>query len=434
MHIAGLLIMTIKYNRKQIHMLTFLSQNSNYWALVLAVSLVVGGCYRKSSSHDTVDSETETEVESDTQGVNQGSVTDDETPPHSDLTIIDSDDDNLDSDDEDEVETGSISDSEGPEDAGAEQDSDTGHFSNLSVEQCQVDILEGFSATEKCPGPCTEYSVYHPQIQDGIQTEETSLVIYEYDEHGVLKQEKSCWSESSYWSETEYTYDESQRLIRMEVREDGDVHMLPAEGDPASCVTQYLYDEEGRLIEEYSKEYLGYFLDTETTYTYDASGRLTEQNTSISGLSGSDSKTIYTYDELGRLKSTREETEEIGYKSVNAGQRVTETAFIYDSRGNLVSKRVSSISYCPADSITWPPLESQRCGESLYEYTYSYDEQGNLRSKVTALKSDNEDPSMNQFYDRTELYEYDKHGNLLSHEMKYANGTKIETYTYDCHR
>lgn len=166
-------------------------------------------------------------------------------------------------------------------------------------------------------------------------------------------------------------------------------------------VTEYTYDDEGRLITERDK-----YKTVNYSYTKRSDG------TTKYSYEGGEGHGYEIYNKDGKV---------IEYEKFDG--LVTEGgAFEYDDKGNVIEASNASAGGHYIDS-------------SKTSYTYKYDSNGNVTYKKGIGRSDYDsgfDPESHGTYTNETWFEYDSNNNLLHEKYKYSNGNTSEKwYEYD---
>ena len=214
-----------------------------------------------------------------------------------------------------------------------------------------------------------------------------------------------------------------------------------------AMATNYMYDEDGRLIQEsYGSGYVDYTYNSEgylvlkkesngntTSYTYDAKGnKLTE----VYEHGDVVSDYTYTYDDKGNvIKEVWKTNEE--FESPSSITSITQT-YSYDDKGNRLSYTYeddignTSTSTTTYDDHNNPITRSYTDGGVATQnltYEYVYDDRGNILTLTTIV-----DRFDGNIYESevSYTYTYDENGNILNKETHKGNGEVVySTYTYD---
>lgn len=182
------------------------------------------------------------------------------------------------------------------------------------------------------------------------------ITTYSYDEMNWLKEQKTV--DKTGVVVALYTYSIGRGGLRTRVEE---------KGAAGHIVTEYGYDDAGRLIKEQVSS-VGSTPGEETetilyTYRYDRAGNRTEKNVTAGGITR---VTVYEYNKRGQLVS--ESTDGCA------------TTYVYDANGNLLSKTGAGVNeqygYDAFDRMVL-----YVSGDT--EETYTYDAEGVRRSKTT---------------------------------------------------
>ncbi len=271
------------------------------------------------------------------------------------------------------------------------------------------------------------------QISDGMKVEyvlvlETEKIFngdvntkaYEYDKQG----RRSAMVESieSGSARTEYTYNDSDLLIREETKYEGHV------GAYADGYAAYEYNDQGQIVSKKLYD-LGKDdpIDTDI-YRYDNDGHLIYERHGIV-----DSVRVeYTY-ENGTLVSS----ESSGVTQVQAGPINWSEIRTYDKNGNVIhyeQKNNDEVTFTASYEYDEHNNEI-RCSYSsdndnrLYETKFTYDESGNVLTKVEYFWNDGvktEQPDLTIEY----VFTYDENG-LLLYELEQVDGVFEQYIKYE---
>lgn len=177
-------------------------------------------------------------------------------------------------------------------------------------------------------------------------------------------------------NETYYTYDGADRLISVE--------------DALGNKYSYDYDQNGSLIKV--TDPLGH----ETKYTYDSMGRVVGIENALG------KKATNTYDESGKLV---EATTFAGNKTAVRYPNGTVMSYTYDACNRLKEEALTNAS-----------------GKLLTKYSYTL---GKAGERLSIAEEDVSGNIINT------SYKYDALNRLVSEEIKDANGSIVNEYTYD---
>lgn len=236
----------------------------------------------------------------------------------------------------------------------------------------------------------------------------------ERDESGrvTARETSSDDGPSERWS---YAYDEAGRCVSGEGE-----HVTDA-GDRTSQSVTYSYDEAGRLAaaveadgpNRYAHEYL-----------YDAEGRLVEDGSQAQG--GMRGRTLYSYDEAGRL---------VGETMQYDDQPSTSVSYAYDDAGRCTSETSLYPSYFEegeADASTYSytldgagnvvrvefSMEGYDLGDTYRPVEFTYDEQGR-RTGATCVSGSSQ---------RTATLSFDERG-LVTQAQEVVGSGPATTFT-----
>ncbi len=235
---------------------------------------------------------------------------------------------------------------------------------------------------------------------------------------------------TAYGSNTEYySYDDNGRVVKItKVTDYGtytDTFQYNAAGNVTKATNKYTYN--------------GSTSTSSAVYSYDANGRL-KKATEKSGFGDSTGVTLYSYDAKGNLIKEDYDYGIRTYSYDDSGNvikttssdksdtPITDTVTMkYDSKGNLVQKRVVSgvggqetltFTYNAAGKLTKEVKNSQMDESSTTVYTYGSN--GKVNKKTVKHTGGGTD----QF-----VYKYDANGNNTKVTYKYSTG-ETGTYTF----
>ncbi len=275
---------------------------------------------------------------------------------------------------------------------------------------------------------------------------------YDAENNLIMVQQKNG-STSQY---TQYLYDDNNRVIRIYsglskslsiISEDN----IETNGDEDYAVIGYTYDFYGNktsYTDQFGKtEYYEYnlysgFLDkvtkrdgTQVTYTYDVNGNVLS---TIAENNVKDSiKKTYTYNSENMVK-----TATTSRKAVGENEYVVEyiTTYHYDMNGNIYNERTTNnltnnivnkaYEYDDKSNVTKLTVSKVQNNESslLYQYDYTYFEDDNVKDEIVTVAGNSAKAKIS--------YTYDANGNVLtkaSSEVTADSSTaKVSsTYTYN---
>ena len=241
------------------------------------------------------------------------------------------------------------------------------------------------------------------RVIGSVGGEDDVVTTYTYTDRGLIDTETDDLGRV-----TNYDYDEYGRLIQVTL----------AEGSEDQTIQKFKYDTAGNLIEFTDGN------DNVTIYKYDSMNRLEQMIEADPDKGGplQSPVTIYDYDDAGNLTKTidaRQNETEFAYDSLNRLIKLTdandeETIYVYDQAGN-----VASMTNARGETTTYLYDSRSRLVEETdaegNKTRYGYDTDNNLTSVTDARGN------------RTN-YVYDARGRLL--RTRDANG-KFTEYDYD---
>ena len=323
-----------------------------------------------------------------------------------------------------------------------------------------------YGATDNLMGTQTAFDVQVVDY-DGVEYPENlyAYKLYRYDFYGNLIYEgtqNNNVGETETYSEKYYTYDGSDRLVKVEEKIDennsiyaqfyydaagrvlreytGLTDPLTINGldqvvvgtDSEFSVTKYTYDYRGNIascthsdgtVDTYTYSFNNLLLSkqvngtTVVQYTYDKLGRTLSEYVDANNYHN------YTYDALGNLISASNATETITYTYDYLGSPLTETRTSTADNADYVK----TFTYAPRGLATYKLdliNDSTNIAETKYYQQYTYDDFGRLASVV---QSDSVSSAVNY----TISYTYDPVGRVTSQTTVTPSLSTTKTMTYN---
>lgn len=269
-------------------------------------------------------------------------------------------------------------------------------------------IVEKYKAWNK------EGEVYLAGKDDSGTKVISSIEQYDERKNIILKLEKPSYSETT--DVTEYTYDDEGRLITKRTNNYGTTNYSYIKRSDGTTKHSFegpfdqngytIYNKDGKVI-EYEED-----LDMQNNggfFEYDDKGNVIKESTYSAGGHQSisdDYSYTYKYDSNGNItykKSIRRNDYDSGFDPESHGTSTNETWFEYDSNNNLLH-------------------EKSKDSSNNYEKWYEYDSNNNLIHEK----------SKENYNTSEEWYEYDSNNNLIHKKSKNNDGdTSEKWYEYD---